>query len=123
MKFQNPNLITNRLLILPIDLEQSFRAWIDCLTWISRKRKPVKSCAFREYTYPSVIDGRSNGTLLLATIMKNDVMIVMTMKTLTKREKYVINLELSLFEKRDTPIAEKSVAVLIDLKTHTQNQK
>jgi len=59
----------------------------------------------------------------LATIMKNDVMIVMTMKTLTKRERYVINLELSLFEKRDTPIAEKSVAVLIDLKTHTQNQK
>ena len=55
--------------------------------------------------------------------MKNDVMIVMTMKTLTKREKYVINLELSLFEKRDTPIAEKSVAVLVDLKTHTQNQK
>ena len=59
--------------------------------------------------------------------MKNDVMIVindgMTMKTLTKREKYVINLELSLFEKRDTPIAEKSVAMLIDLKTHTQNQK
>ena len=60
---------------------------------------------------------------MLATIMKNDVMIVMTMKTLTKRERYVINLELSLFEKRDTPIAEKSVAVLIDLKTHTQNQK